>query len=363
MKNILRHLIPLSIRKKRGELLEGIKYKPIYKEKTKRILSNVPYGRFVVIGTPNSGNLGDHAIVEAQKRFLKEHFPEKEYVEISINHYKFDYNNIKRMINKRDVIIICGGGFLGNLWPNAELMVRNVLSTFHDNKVIIMPQTINFDERFNKDEELKLSKLSYNSHNNLTLFLREKQSYEFVMSEFSASVNPKLVPDIVTTMEYASKKNTRNDVLMVLRSDKEKMDNSETFDIIYDLLDAQGLSVDFTDTVIKDEVNEYNRVEKLRAKFDEFSNYKLIITDRLHGMIFSLITGTPCIAFDNSSKKVSGVYEWLYEFNYIYCMDNEKKYSKEEINTVIKKLLDNRNSTYESSILSEKFDVLIDDLK
>ena len=48
------------------------------------------------------------------------------------------------------------------------------------------------------------------------------------------------------------------------------------------------------------------------------SGKKLVVTDRLHCMIFCAVTGTPCIAFDNSNKKISGVYKmWLGDLNYI----------------------------------------------
>ena len=38
-------------------------------------------------------------------------------------------------------------------------------------------------------------------------------------------------------------------------------------------------------------------------------------------MIFSLLAGTPCLAFDNSSRKVSGVYEWIDGVDGIMCID------------------------------------------
>ncbi len=53
-------------------------------------------------------------------------------------------------------------------------------------------------------------------------------------------------------------------------------------------------------------------------KFDEFRRARLVITDRLHGMIFAAITGTPCIALNNSSGKVEGVWSlWLQHLDYV----------------------------------------------
>lgn len=37
----------------------------------------------------------------------------------------------------------------------------------------------------------------------------------------------------------------------------------------------------------------------------------MVITDRLHGMIFCYITNTPCLVFQNNIYKVRETYEWI----------------------------------------------------
>ena len=50
--------------------------------------------------------------------------------------------------------------------------------------------------------------------------------------------------------------------------------------------------------------------------FRSYSGCELVITDRLHGMLFSAITNTPCIVFDNSYGKISSLYDtWLKDNN------------------------------------------------
>ncbi|MBQ7221650.1 MAG: polysaccharide pyruvyl transferase family protein [Synergistaceae bacterium] len=44
---------------------------------------------------------------------------------------------------------------------------------------------------------------------------------------------------------------------------------------------------------------------------------ELVVTDRLHGMLFAAITGTPCVAFDNKTGKVHSVYEWIAGCEYV----------------------------------------------
>jgi pyruvyl transferase EpsI len=57
----------------------------------------------------------------------------------------------------------------------------------------------------------------------------------------------------------------------------------------------------------------------------DFSMSKLVITDRLHGMIFCVITGTPCIVLPNSNHKIRGTYhDWLSNLNYIKLVEDIK---------------------------------------
>ena len=58
----------------------------------------------------------------------------------------------------------------------------------------------------------------------------------------------------------------------------------------------------------------------INKKITEFKSAKLVITDTLHCMISCAISGTPCIALNNLTGKVQGVYEWVKHLEYIrYC--------------------------------------------
>ena len=60
----------------------------------------------------------------------------------------------------------------------------------------------------------------------------------------------------------------------------------------------------------------------LEKKFQEFRSREAVITDRLHGMVFAAVTGTPCVALDNVSRKISGVYQSMTSLSYIKTADN-----------------------------------------
>ena len=84
----------------------------------------------------------------------------------------------------------------------------------------------------------------------------------------------------------------------------------------------------------------------MEKKLLEFSRAKLIITDRLHGMIFAALAETPCIALDNLSKKVSGVYQWISYLDYITIV------SKEELTMeLVWKMMEIEHASYQNDSL------------
>ena len=63
-----------------------------------------------------------------------------------------------------------------------------------------------------------------------------------------------------------------------------------------------------------------SREKVFRQKIEQFKRASLVVTDRLHGMVFSAITGTPCVALSNYNHKVRETYRWLQQLPYIrFC--------------------------------------------
>ena len=92
--------------------------------------------------------------------------------------------------------------------------------------------------------------------------------------------------------------------------------------------------------------------ELFPALFDEFRHARLVITDRLHGMIFAVITGTPCIVIDSKSPKVRGCYEWIKQLDYIKFID-----SAEDIEKTFRQI-PNKNFVYDNSLFQKYYDEL-----
>ena len=165
--------------------------------------------------------------------------------------------------------------------------------------------------------------------------LRDKKSFDLFNSLFPG-ISSYFIPDIVLSLRLNSKKfkKKRQGVLLCFREDSEKVFSNDKRTIIEQILKQNNLDFSNTTTVVFNGVSKRNRKKELKKKWKEFSSAQLVITDRLHAMIFSVITETPCIAFDNISKKVSGVYNWIDKLEYIQCID-----SIDNLDKIIKHLI------------------------
>ena len=57
---------------------------------------------------------------------------------------------------------------------------------------------------------------------------------------------------------------------------------------------------------------------ELRKIFGSFKSAEIVITDRLHGLIFAAITETPCIVLQSNNHKIKATYEtWLRSYAHI----------------------------------------------
>lgn len=292
-------------------------------KKEKFRLPNEP--RCFIFLAADYGNLGDVAITYAQKKFLKRQFPHNEVIEVPAAKTLTYLYSIKNQIRPDDIVTVVGGGNMGDLYFDIELFRLLVVKSFPKNRIILFPQTIDYSDSKEAGVLLKLSKKIYGRHKSLTMLAREKVSYG-KMKIYYPSVNVKLTPDIVMSLDEFSDKKRDNKVIFCLRNDKEKYaDNDGSVKDLKSILKEMGYEFKYRDTHIGG--GRYSEEEKyvhLRNLWDEFSAAGLVVTDRLHGMIFAFITGTPALVLPNSNFKVESCYEWIKECSYIrfLCINN-----------------------------------------
>lgn len=307
--------------------------------------------RIFLMGTPQHGNLGDHAIVLGELYVLKKIFPEHNIIEIPADYFKGTTGELLRGIGLEqyircdDIIFLPGGGNLGNLWIGEEKIRRELIKKFPQNKIVIFPQSIHFTDDDAGRKELVASQKIYSAHQDLHLITRDENSFGFATKNFP-SVKNYLLPDTVTTLQGITDDvdDERQGVLFVLRSDKEKVRDDTNIQRLQKYLTEKNVPFSTIDTVIKGSVTPKTREQKVREVLLNFRRSKLVITDRFHGVIFSFITRTPVLAFKSFDTKISSGIKWFEGIpsifyaqdqdwssvkNFIdkYCFASEEKFS------------------------------------
>lgn len=265
------------------------------------------------LDAPEYGNLGDQAIAFAITKFCNKILPDRQMIEFQESNVLSYIHWIKKNINKKDIIVLQGGGNLGNLYPRYEFVRRMIVKNFPENKIIIFPQSISYSNDDKGKYESIAAQRIYSAHQHLTIFARDTSSYK-MMRKILHNVDIRLCPDIVFSLRDIVQSEKRQGVGMCIRNDKESCLSDEDKNLLMEQVEQKYSRINNFSTTITSEKDIFGeeRRKLVLSKLQEISQFELVITDRLHGMIFAYITSTPCIALNNTTGKSYFAYrDWL----------------------------------------------------
>ena len=268
--------------------------------------------KIIIMLAADYGNLGDIAIAYAQNKFLKDNFPDHTIVVVPISQTYRKIKSLKKKMNKDDVVTITGGGNMSDMYEDIEEQRRFVIKKFPNNRIISFPQTINFSHTEVGENELTKTQSIYNAHGNLTIFARERKSYK-AMKRLFHKCRVLLAPDIVLYLNKLEQKKQRdtNKLIICLRDDDE-VASSTARRAVGDITKRYPHVLSLDTVINANKISPQKGRRELQRLWGQFASAGLVVTDRLHGMIFCAITNTPCIALNNSNRKVQGVFnEWI----------------------------------------------------
>lgn len=312
MKSVVKKIIPqkaISFRRLGKE-------RNILRDRLRDFENGCHSGDIVLIGTPLHENLGDHLITLGVREFISSSCPNKNVIEIPLEAYRVFWRSLKRGMAKDNIILINGGGWMGDVYPEDEAVIWHVAKNFPENKIVILPQTIFYNDIKSSIAQnlIREGRNVFSRAEKIDLCLREVRSLQMAY-EIYPRAQSYLVPDMA--LAYCDKvpkdiTTPNGRVGVCLRLDKEKcLDDFET-DKIVETLRKTGKTVVPITTMAGRKVYSYEREVVVQKKLKEFAACDVVVTDRLHAMLFAFLANTPCVAFDNSTKKLSGVYNtWL----------------------------------------------------
>jgi len=303
---------------------------------------------------PDYGNLGDHAIAVAEHCFFKEKFG-IEIAEVPLMKYCETAVVAKHHILPSDIILITGGGFLGSLWFSSEQQAGEVIKNYPNNPIIILPQTLFWEDASKWKTELEKTQHIYATHPNLTFCARDRET-QMLVRKFYPTCHLLLMPDMTLYMNWDSFFDAdapRNGALLCLKKDKESILTEEHHLHLLNVGKKLCGEATFCDTDLLMPISQNERENKLREKINEFRKAELVITDRLHGMIFAAVAETPCVALNGFTHKLRATFEWIKHLPYMRFAENIA-----DVEMLASQVLTEGNRKYETARLASYFDEL-----
>lgn len=211
------------------------------------------------------------------------------------------------------VFIFQGGGNFGDIYMIHQQMRIEAIDRFPNNKIVVFPQSIHYSDLKKLEADTELMK----KHVDLHLFVRDEYSYSELLNRGLKNVY--LTPDIASVLvDKTNKTNSQEfERLMFKRKDVEATGSVEQNSIDWIDIVPKGKAKALKLGVKLIKLNNKIQLPKLTMFFvlwihgslyktavDYFSKYKIVQTDRLHGMILSQLIGLKTEALDNSYGKL-----------------------------------------------------------
>jgi pyruvyl transferase EpsO len=272
---------------------------------------------FALLDFPTYSNLGDSAIWLGALAFFDRRFASRPAYVSSM--YDFSAQELRSAV-PTGPIFLTGGGNFGDIWPRFQRFRLSILDTFSDRRIVQLPQSVMFRE----NELLVATQRTIAKHGNFLMYVRDLPSFEFSRRHFACEV--RLAPDLAFYLgPFQRSAPPLYDVLFLLRTDKERADTRGHTP------ELAGLRTTQEDWISEENLNY--RIEKvrfalarrsarlfglptreqafrsraawqLRRGLNHLCRANIVVTDRLHGHILSLLLDLPNALVDNSYGKV-----------------------------------------------------------
>jgi pyruvyl transferase EpsO len=280
--------------------------------------------RVAVLDYPNHFNSGDLLIYRGQLQYLERLGIEAAYVCAT---HTYDPAALARYL-PAGPLLLQGGGNFGDRYDRFQLFRERVIAENPDRTIIQMPQTIDFLDK----AALARAQAVYSRHRDLTLMIRDKAGCELTRSLFPDN-RVVYCPDLAFGADQlpATKAPTR-DIVMLKRRDQESVHNKDDAGRAFPGVPRTEWHASVADNFkwwpmslansalhkvpgVRVRAYPYARWAFdrqcdliIRNAVDILSEGRVVVTDRLHAAVFSVLLGKPVVMVDNANKKLSAIY-------------------------------------------------------
>lgn len=272
-----------------------------------------------LLDVPRHRNLGDTLIWQGTLTYLTKLGYKLVY---QSDHSQYSQDIVDKLPTNT-VILLQGGGNLGDLYPMHNNFRHNVVAANHSRKIVLLPQSI----FFSNDEELRKTANVFASHPNMVLLAREVPSLTTMKSRFIGN-KVSFCHDMAFGLEVTRSANRSREVIYVVRDDKESirgesdpsgpdwsngglLNNTMWHAARYAsgfFLRVCGKSSNVSQFIFRS-TNDVIRGLNMRAATRSFEKADVVVTDRLHAHVLASLYDTQNFFSDNSYGKIRAVYD------------------------------------------------------
>lgn len=272
---------------------------------------------------PSYPNVGDSLIWLGEREYLRRKGIDIVYT-CDVDTYS--PRALRSLLGPDDVVFLNGGGNFGDLYPRHQAFREAVLADFPSRRIIQLPQTVRFEDR----ESRARTRAVFAAHPGFTLLARDTASLE--VADDVIGVTGLLVPDMALMLGPLHREAPEIDVYWLSRTDTESMNggippvHGFTVEVGDWLPPSPGGARAAASRVARSALARSERGRELvrsvlAPRFDTFAESQLrrgsgllsrgevVVTDRLHGHILSLLLGIPHVVLDTRHGKLSGFVE------------------------------------------------------
>jgi exopolysaccharide biosynthesis predicted pyruvyltransferase EpsI len=290
-----------------------------------------PGSPVALVGFPNHSNPGDSLIWVGHIAHLRRRGHPIHY---QCDWLSYDEAHLRRRAPDA-VVLIAGGGNLGDLWPEHQRLREQLIASLPDRKVVQLSQSMSFEDA----ENLGRARRVFGAHPDLTLLLRDHRSLAQAQEAFDC--RSLLCPDFAFALGPLARLGEPDaDVVWLARTDAEAAAGQggppdapgvRAIDWLsekrgnpgWDGAEARrrfatrgGGRVLQRAPALADRAAPalwrlYDRHAELRVQYGRrlLSGGRGVVTNRLHGHILSVLMGIPHVVLDNSYGKNRTFYE------------------------------------------------------
>jgi exopolysaccharide biosynthesis predicted pyruvyltransferase EpsI len=271
---------------------------------------------------PNHVNIGDAAIWAGELAVLHSLGVRVSY---ACDQRSYVPGHLRAALGPRTVILLHGGGNFGDLYPRHQRLRERVLADFSDRRTVQLPQSV---AHAGADTAERLRALA-SRHRDLRVLARDLPSQAWFAEH--AGIQAALCPDSALAIGGLGDAAAGAGVLWLARTDPEAMASDleppagvrrgdwphagpawDARRLGSRLASAATSAVPAAGRLLWPAATRmYPRLaaERLRTGAAFIGSARVVVTDRLHAHILSLLCGVPSVLCDNSTGKVRACYE------------------------------------------------------